>query len=150
MRFVILRAICYPADRNGTAPTIRGCPLACVGTPDSSTAGEVRTQPVRIRQAFEVLVDGDLALGTGPAGAAGGLPDHHGKTGWPPGWMVFLEDGRHFPSGRKADVEERLRAIGPALATTEPTLKQEKASGSVPSRLIGSNANGKLPRRDTR
>jgi len=88
-------AICYAAVRYGTASSIRGRPPASMGAANSSTPREAGAQPVRFWKASQVLVDGDLALGTGAAEAARGLSDCNGKDGGIVRGMVFLEDGGH-------------------------------------------------------
>jgi hypothetical protein len=95
VRFVKYGAICYPAGRNGPAPSIRGRAPASMGAADSSTARETWAQSARFRKASQLLVDGDFSMGTGSAEAAGGLLDCDGKDGWTAGRMVFLEDGGH-------------------------------------------------------
>lgn len=88
-------AICYAAGRYGPPPSICGRSPASMGAENSSPAGEAGAESARFWKAFEVLVDGDLAMGTRAAEAAGRLPDRDGENGGPIGGMVFLEDGGH-------------------------------------------------------
>jgi hypothetical protein len=82
-----------------------------MGAANSSTAGRAWTEPIRVRKASEVLVDGDLTLGARAAEASGRLPDYNGKTGGAARRVVFLEDGGHWAGGCEADAKEGLRLI---------------------------------------
>ena len=96
MHIVIYGAICYPAGRYGSASSICCRSPASMGAPDSSTAAKASTQSIRFRQTPQMLVHGDLAMGTRAAEAACRLPDFDGKDGRSAGRMVFLEAGGNF------------------------------------------------------
>src|SRR5579862_1582142 len=113
VRIVIYGPICYPSGQHGPSQTIRSRSPASMGKANSSTPRATWTESVRVRQAFEVLLDGHLPLGAWPAETSSRLPDYDGKTGGAACRMVFLEDGGHLPHRCQANVKEWLKARTP-------------------------------------
>jgi hypothetical protein len=108
---------------DGTSSKVSRFSGADLGMQNQGTSGKPAIESASVRQDFQLLFDYDFAMGTWPAKAGGGPPDHNGQDGGTVIGLVFLENGWHRTTRRETNVANLARLIvraGYRLAPPNP------------------------------